>query len=140
MSAAPGERFEVEDLDADDVLGFMRDLDEEERRIQAFKLRAAAHWADLPPATAETGSASWSPQGAVLEVLEADELLGGEGTPAVAAFTPEELGGVLRLSPAAARDLVADALVLRHQPPLLWHRGLGLGGPGETGRRGGRHD
>ena len=64
MSAAPGERFEVEDLDADNVLAFLRDLDEEARRIEAFKLRAAAHWADLHPATADTGCRDprrWSP-------------------------------------------------------------------------------
>ena len=115
MSKVTGERFEVEDLDADDVLAFLRDLDLEARRIDAWKLRAAAHWADLHPATTDTGAAA--PDG---NVLDPDETLGGDGTPAVAAFTPEELGVVLRVSPSSATALVADALDLRHRLPLLW--------------------
>jgi hypothetical protein len=115
MSTTVGERFEVEDLDADDVLAFMRDLDLEARRIEAWKLRAAAHWADLHPATTDTGAAA--PDGSV---LGPDETLGGDGTPSVAAFTPEELGVVLRVSPSSAAALVADALDLRHRFPMLW--------------------
>jgi hypothetical protein len=115
MSTTVGERFEVEDLDADDVLAFMRDLDLEARRIEAWKLRAAAHWADLHPATTDTGAAA--PDGSV---LDHDETLGGDGTPSVAAFTPEELGVVLRVSPSSAAALVADALDLRHRFPMLW--------------------
>ena len=117
MSTVTGERFEVEDLDADDVLAFMRDLDLEARRIDAWKLRAAARWADLHPATTDTGAATLDGS-----VLDPDETLGGEGTPAVAAFTPEELGLVLRVSPTSATALVADALDLRHRLPLLWER------------------
>ena len=130
MSAAPGERFEVEDLDADNVLAFLRDLDEEARRIEAFKLRAAAHWADLHPATADTGAAT--PDGGV---LDADELLGGEGTPAVAAFTPEDLAVVLQISPSAAAGLVADALDLRHRLPHLWRTVMRLQVPAWLARR-----
>jgi hypothetical protein len=130
MSAAPGERFEVEDLDADNVLAFLRDLDEEARRIEAFKLRAAAHWADLHPATAETGAAA--PDGGV---LDADELLGGEGTPAVAAFTPEDLAVVLQISPTSAAAMVADALDLRHRLPHLWRAVMRLQAPAWLARR-----
>jgi hypothetical protein len=130
MSAAPGERFEVEDLDADDVLAFLRDLDEEARRIDAFKLRAAAHWADLHAATADTGAAT--PDGGV---LDADELLGGEGTPAVAAFTPEDLAVVLQISPTSAAALVADSLDLRHRLPHLWRAVMHLRVPAWLARR-----
>jgi hypothetical protein len=130
MSAAPGERFEVEDLDADGVLGFLRDLDEEARRIEAFKLKAAAHWADLHPATPETGAAT--PDGGV---LDADELLGGQGTPAVAAFTPEDIAVVLQISPVSAAGLVADALDLRHRLPHLWRAVMRLQVPAWLARR-----
>ncbi len=115
MSTVNGERFEVEDLDADNVLAFLRDLDLEARRIDAWKLRAAAHWADLHPATTDTGAATLDGS-----VLDPDETLGGDGTPAVAAFTPEEIGVVLRVSPTSATALVADVLDLRHRLPLLW--------------------
>ena len=97
------------------MLAFLRDLDLEARRIDAWKLRAAAHWADLHPATTDTGAATLDGI-----VLDPDETLGGDGTPAVAAFTPEELGVVLRVSPTSATALVADALDLRHRLPLLW--------------------
>ena len=130
MSASPGERFEVEDLDPDGVLGFLRDLEEEARRVEAFKLRAAAHWADLHPATSETGAAT--PDGGV---LDADELLGGEGTPAVAAFTPEDIAVVLQISPSAAAGFVADALDLRHRLPRLWRAVMRLQVPAWLARR-----
>jgi hypothetical protein len=130
MSAAPGERFEVEDLDAEGVLAFLRDLDEEARRIEAFKLKAAAHWADLHPATTDTGAAT-----AVGGVLDADELLGGDGTPAVAAFTPEDIAVVLQISPSAAAGAVADALDLRHRLPHLWRAVMRLQVPAWLARR-----
>ena len=130
MSASPGERFEVEDLDPDGVLCFLRDLDEEARRIEAFKLKAAAHWADLHPATVDTGAAT--PDGGV---LDADELLGGEGTPAVAAFTPEDIAVVLQISPSAAAGFIADALDLRHRLPALWRAVMRLEVPAWLARR-----
>ena len=94
MSAAPGERFEVGDLDAAGVLAFLRDLDEEARRIEAFEAPALA--APLGgPAPRDRRHRGRDPRRPV-DVLDADELLGGDGTPAVAAFTPEDLAGVLR--------------------------------------------
>ena len=47
----------------------------------------------------------------------ADESLGGDGTPAVAAFTPEPFAPALGMSPSAGAQLVADALDLRHRLP-----------------------
>ena len=48
--------------------------------------------------------------------------LGGDGTPEVAEFAPAELGAELAMSPFAARQLIADALDLRHRLPALWAR------------------
>ena len=69
-------------------------------------------------------------------MLTAPETLGGAGTPAVAAFTPEPLAVALGCSPASASTLLADALDLHHRLPLLWDqthaRRAGL--EGEAGR------
>ena len=57
-----------------------------------------------------------------MDILLADESLGGDGTPAVAAFTPEAFAVAIGVSPSAAGQLIADALDLRHRHPLLWKR------------------
>ena len=62
-----------------------------------MKLRLAHQWAVLHPATAETGVAT--PGGPALDVLTKDESLGGDGTPAVAAFTPEAFAAQARHLP-----------------------------------------
>ena len=63
-----------------------------------------------------------TPGGPALDVLTKNESLGGDGTPAVAAFTPEPFALKLGISPAAGAQLIADALDLRHRLPLLWKR------------------
>ena len=120
MSTTIEERFEVEDLDPAAVLEAARDNEREIRRREFLKLRLAAHWADLHPATADTGVET--PGGPALDLLLADESLGRDGTPAVAAFTPEAFAVAIGVSPAAAGQLIADALDLRHRHPLLWKR------------------
>jgi hypothetical protein len=62
MSTTIGERFEVGDLDAAAVLEAARENEREIRRREFLKLRLAAHWADLHPATADTGveTSGWS--------------------------------------------------------------------------------
>jgi hypothetical protein len=68
-------------------------------------------------------------------VLEAEESLGGDGTPAVAAFTPEELAAALGMTPGAGAQLIADAQDLRHRLPLLWKRVKRLEVPAWQARR-----
>lgn len=53
-------------------------------------------------------------------MLTSPESLGGPGTPAVAAFTPEPLAVALGCSPSSASALLADTLDLHHRLPLLW--------------------
>jgi len=89
-----------------------------------------AHWADLHPATHDTGVETFG--GAA---LLADESLGGEGTPLVAEFTPEPLALALGMSPSAGAQLIADALDLRHRLPLLWKRLSRLEVPAWQARR-----
>ncbi|WP_210443348.1 HNH endonuclease signature motif containing protein [Nocardioides sp. SYSU D00065] len=87
------------------------------REAEVHKLRIAYQWAVAHP----TLDGCETPTGAVLPaVLEQPETLGGAGTPAVAAFTPEPLAVALGCSPAAAASLLADTLDLHHRLPLLW--------------------
>ena len=98
-----------------------------------MKLRLAYQWAILHPATNETGVATHG--GPALDVLTRDESLGGDGTPAVAAFTPEAFALRLGISPSAGAQLIADALDLRHRLPLLWKRVATLEVPAWQARR-----
>ena len=87
------------------------------REAEVHKLRIAYQWAIAHPAL----DACETPSGPALPaVLTAPETLGGAGTPAVAAFTPEPLAVALGCSPASASTLLADALDLHHRLPLLW--------------------
>ena len=117
MSTTVREEYEVGDLDPTGVLEAAAEAEQAERRAAFRKLQLAAHWADLHPATADTGVETFG--GAA---LLADESLGGDGTPAVAAFTPEPFALALGMSPSAGAQLIADALDLRHRLPLLWKR------------------
>ena len=55
-------------------------------------------------------------------VLHGERLvqMGGDGTPLVAEFITHEVGPALRMSPDAARKLIADVLNLRHRLPQVW--------------------
>ena len=65
------------------MLELARDNERELREREFRKLQLAAHWADLHPASEDTGVET--PGG---PALLADASLGGAGTPLVAAFTP----------------------------------------------------
>ncbi|GAA3136320.1 hypothetical protein JOF29_001236 [Kribbella aluminosa] len=53
---------------------------------------------------------------------ERSVVLGGDGCPEIAEFAIAEFGVVLGVSPGVARDLIADALALRHRFPETWAR------------------
>jgi len=136
MSAAPVEEFEAwdpRDLDAAGVLAAAAEAEQAERRAAARKLQLAYQWAVLNPATQDTGVAT--PGGPALDVLNKDESLGGDGTPAVAAFTPEAFAAEVGMSPAAGAALIGDALDLAHRLPLLWKRVRALAVPAWQARR-----
>ncbi len=133
MSAAAAEEFEVEDLDPVALLEVAEANEREIRQREVLRLRLACQWAVLHPATAESGVAT--PGGPALGVLTHDESLGGDGTPPVAAFTPEAFALQLGMSPAGGAQLIADALDLRHRLPLLWKRVTALAVPAWQARR-----
>ena len=130
MSTTVREEYEVGDLDPAGVLEAAAEAEQTERRAAFRKLQLAAHWADLHPATADTGVETFG--GAA---LLADESLGGDGTPLVAAFTPEPFALALGMSPSAGAQLIADALDLRHRLPMLWKRLSRLEVPAWQARR-----
>ena len=105
----------------------------ETRERETLKLRLAYQWAILHPATADSGVETWD--GPSLDVLTSEESLGGDGTPPVAAFTPEPFALKLGMTPAAGAQLIGDALDLRHRLPLLWKRVLRLEVPAWQARR-----
>src|SRR5215218_7709836 len=120
MSAAPNERVEVGDLDPAGVLALAKTNEREIRERELLRLELAYQWAVLHPATADTGVET--PGGPGLGVLDAVETLGGAGTPQVAAFAPEALAVAMGISPAAARNLMADVMDMKHRHPKLWKR------------------
>ena len=108
-------------LDPDATLAFVGRSRAAADRLETGILAAAAHWADLHGALDPDPD---SPDSHALPGMEQLVQLGGAGTPVVAEFAPAELGAELAMSPFAARQLIADALDLRHRLPLLWARVL----------------
>ena len=133
MSTAVRERYEVEDLDPAGVLEPPPRPNEPSRRARVPQAPARRHWAD--PAPRHRRHRRGDPGGPALDVLLADESLGGDGTPMVAAFTPEPFALALGISPSAGAQLIADALDLRHRLPLLWKRVERLEVPAWQARR-----
>ncbi len=124
----------VSDLDAELLLALAEDAEVKERQAIRAKLRLAAQWCVLHPATSETGPATWA-DAALPGALDCDETIGGDGTPAVAAFTAEPLAAALGISTAAGLQLVADGLNLVHRLPRIWARVESLEVPGWRARR-----
>jgi hypothetical protein len=110
------EGFEVEDLSPAGLLEVAAVNEREIREREALRLRLAYQWAVLHPVT--DGSGVETPDGPAFD-LEVPESLGGEGTPAVAAFSPEPFALALGMSPRSGAALMGDALDLAHRLPLL---------------------
>jgi hypothetical protein len=116
-----GQPVLVDELDADWLLALLAEKETAAREAERGKLRLAAQWCALHPATAETGVATWGDTG-LPGMRDHDESLGGEGTPLVAAFTPEPFAAALGVSTMTGMQLLADALDLQHRHPRIWAR------------------
>ena len=114
-----GAPIEVRDLDAEWLLALAREAATECWKAERRRLRLAAHWCVLHPATAESGFVTWSDTG-LPGLCPEDAALGGEGTPLVAAFTPEPFAAALGVSTLTGLQLLADALDLQHRLPRIW--------------------
>ncbi len=119
MEAMSTVAVEVEDLDESGLLDAAAGAERLDRLVQLTKLRIAYQWCVQHPATTETGTATWGDAG-LPGVTDCDASLGGEGTPAVAAFAAEALGAAMGVSTQSAMGLMACALDLRHRLPRLW--------------------
>src|SRR5690349_8728141 len=117
---AAGDSAEIADLDATGLLAFLDQRKLDARAAERDKLRAAAQWCVVHPATAETGTATWGGASLLGGDLDGDESLGGDGTPAVSAFAPEPLAAVLGVATQTGMKLIADALDLQHRLPRIW--------------------
>lgn len=131
---ATGAPFEVDDLDPETLLALAAEAEATVRIAERRKLRLAAHWCVLHPATPEGGPAVWG-DSRLPGTTDWNESLGGDGTPAVAAFSPEPFAAALGVSTFAGMSLLADVLDLQHRLPNLWSAVESLSVPAWKGRR-----
>ena len=131
MSSTATDRSGVDDLGPDALLAALKDNEVRRRAGRPRQLQLAYQWCVLHPATPDTGTAVWGGDGH----LDTDESLGGDGTPAVAAFAPEPLGLALGVPTTTAMTLMADALDLVHRLPHTWRRAQTLDIPIWRARR-----
>jgi hypothetical protein len=94
---------------------------------EAREFVLAAHWADLHAPVDEQGLGAGGSAGdggtarrRVLPGTERVRRIGGPGTPMVGEFAAGELALLLGVGLAAASNLMADALDVRHRLPELW--------------------
>ena len=116
---AMGQPVVVEDLDADWLLALLEEKVRLPGSTDRSKLRLAAQWCVLHPATADTGVATWAGD-ALPGVLHRTSPSAGTGTPAVSAFAPEPVAAALGVSTLTGMKLIADALDLQHRLPRIW--------------------
>ena len=86
-------------------------------------LVAASEWAVMHPATEVTGYAGFGVDSLFGEALVP---LAGAGAPLVAEFAPAELAATLGWATETVRQLIGDALEIRHRLPRLWEHVIGL--------------
>ncbi len=129
-----GNPVQVRDLDPEWLLDLAAEAEVQARIADRKKLRLAAQWCVLHPATLETGFVTWSETG-LPGLCPADEALGGQGTPLVAAFSPEPFATALGVSTLSGMQLLADALNLVHRLPRVWAQVEALAVPGWKARK-----
>ncbi len=106
----------IDELDESGILDRLDDLRETERRTQAEVLQLAVQFAILHD------EHTLDPDSRDLDGRERAVAYGGAGTPLVAEFCSAHFGARLQMTAYAARQLIADALDLRHRLPQLWRR------------------
>ncbi|MFS3126862.1 HNH endonuclease signature motif containing protein [Nocardioides sp. Bht2] len=126
--------YEVTDLDAGCLLAVISENKERALVAARRQLRLAHQWCVLNPVVDGGSAASWCDDPA-LASLELDDVIGGAGTPAVAAFAAEEFAAASGISRFGALSLLADALDLHHRLPRLWAKVELLDVPGWKARR-----
>lgn len=105
------------------VLDAAKDALAARMRADVALLVAACDWAVLHPATGAGDYAGFGDDSLFGEALVP---LAGEGAPLVAEFAPAELAAVLGWTTEPVKELMGDALELRHRLPRTWERLIGL--------------
>lgn len=96
---------------------------DEVSRLHAVRMSADARIFELAAVFADQHSGDSLPRSrTVLPGMERAVQVGGAGTPRIEEFAFAELGARLQMGPWSARQLVADALDVRHRFPLIWSR------------------
>jgi len=98
MEAVSAAMIEVEDLDDTALLAAASAAERADRVVQLTKLRIADEWCVRHPATTDAGTATWGDTG-LPGLSDCEASLGGDGSPAVAAFVAEELGAAMGTPP-----------------------------------------
>ena len=115
---AMGAPVEVSGLDAEWLLDLAAEAEVQSRIAGRQEAPGRGAVVCAAPGHAESGFVTWSDTG--LPGVPDEEALGGEGTPLVAAFTPEPFAAALGVSTLSGLQLLADALDLQHRLPRLW--------------------
>lgn len=116
----------LDDLDADQLLQLAAEAESQAWAAERRKLRYAYQWCVLHPAPDADLQETWA---------GSEVAVGGEGAPGVAEGAAARLGAALRMTTAAAMQLMADALDLRHRLPATWARVEALEVPPWRARR-----
>jgi hypothetical protein len=106
----------IDELDEGALLDRLDVLHATERRTQAEVLQLAVQFAVLHD------EHTLDPNGRDLDGRERAVAYGGAGTPLVTEFCAAHFGARLQMTPYAARQLIADALDLKHRLPQLWRQ------------------
>lgn len=108
--------FEVDDLDAAQVLTWAEQVVLERRALEVEDLRLLTHWADLHSHEPDVVTVKGH------RVPGSDQLvqIGGEGTPAVQELSVAEVAIARDTHLLSTRSVLADALDLRHRLPRTW--------------------
>ena len=93
-----------------------------ERQAGCRKLVIAAAWAGCHGAPTELELADDAAIEAQSALVDRFVRIGPTGTPLVAECSPAELGKALQTGPAAAKNLMRVALIVRYRLPRLWER------------------
>lgn len=117
-SAVAARGFDASEPSTDaELVAFARRQRELADDCEARLLLAAGWWAHRHSADSIATAETFAVDGTDTEIL-----LGGEGCPLVAEFAVAEFAAAVGLGPEAGKNLVAEALELRHRLPRLWCR------------------
>ena len=105
----------VDDLDDDFVLALIGESEQQARDADRRKLRLAVHWAQRHVVTDVADAAHWSDA----DLRDAEETIGGPGTPLIAGGCVEQLAATLGVSARTAMQLMSDGLDLTHRLPRV---------------------